>query len=111
MAILVLRALGGIAGAGASQQFAEGALQDMSPKVRYRIWLSASLKFLVPLALLVSLGNLVKLPAQRAVSLPTPAFTNTLAQNRRAVLANALLHRSSAGRGQRRFIDASMQAS
>lgn len=34
-------------------------LRGNSPKVRYWVWLSASLKFLVPWALLVSLGSLV----------------------------------------------------
>jgi bla regulator protein BlaR1 len=54
------------------------ALRKNSPKVRYWVWLSASLKFLLPFALLVSLGNVVPRPARHAVSVPAPAFPNTL---------------------------------
>src|SRR5579872_4431690 len=53
-------------------------LRKNSPKVRYWVWLSASLKFLLPFALLVSLGNVVPRPARHAVSVPAPAFPNTL---------------------------------
>jgi bla regulator protein blaR1 len=55
-------------------------LRKNSPKVRYWIWLSASLKFLVPFALLVSLGSVVPRPARHAISVPTPVFPNTLVQ-------------------------------
>ena len=52
------------------------ALRKSPPKVRYWIWLSASLKFLTPLALLVSLGSMVPRPAQR----PVPVLAGTFAQ-------------------------------
>jgi uncharacterized protein (TIGR03435 family) len=64
------------------------ALRKSPPKVRYWIWLSASLKFLTPFALLVSLGNLSPRPAQRVVIVPptiaqiqepfTPIFYSTV---------------------------------
>jgi uncharacterized protein (TIGR03435 family) len=50
-----------------------------SPKVRYWLWLSASLKFLVPLALLVSLGSSAR-PARRAVSAAAPVLPSALVQ-------------------------------
>ncbi len=56
------------------------ALRKNSPKVHYWVWLSASLKFLAPLALLVSLGNMVPWPARHAVSVAAPVFPNTLVQ-------------------------------
>jgi uncharacterized protein (TIGR03435 family) len=49
-------------------------LRSNSPKIRYWVWLSASLKFLIPFALLVSLGSVVPRPARRSVSLPAPVF-------------------------------------
>ena len=56
-------------------------LRGNSPKVRYWVWLSASLKFLVPWALLVSLGSMVPRPAgQRPVSVETSTLSNTLVQ-------------------------------
>ena len=55
-------------------------LRKNSPKVRYWVWLSASLKFLVPFALLVSLGSVVPWTARHAVSVPAPVFPNTLVQ-------------------------------
>src|SRR5580698_2203094 len=55
-------------------------LRKNSPKVRFWVWLSASLKFLVPLALLVSLGSSVPWPAHRAVAVPAPVFSITLVQ-------------------------------
>ena len=55
-------------------------LRKNSPKVRYWVWLSASLKFLMPFALLVTLGNLAPRPARDAVSVPAPIFANTLVQ-------------------------------
>ena len=55
-------------------------LRKNSPKIRYWVWLSASLKFLIPFALLVSLGNVVPRPTRHTVSVPVPAFPNTLVQ-------------------------------
>jgi bla regulator protein blaR1 len=55
-------------------------LRKNSPKVRYWVWLSASLKFLMPFALLVSLGSMVPRPAPHPVSIATPVFQNTLVQ-------------------------------
>src|ERR1700688_703575 len=55
-------------------------LRKNSPKVRYWVWLSASLKFLIPFALLVSLGSVVPRPAPHAVSVAVPAFPDTLVQ-------------------------------
>ena len=53
-------------------------LRKNSPKVRYWLWLSASLKFLVPFALLVSLGSTVKWPAQHAEAFHAPVFSSTV---------------------------------
>lgn len=55
-------------------------LRNNSPKVRYWVWLAASLKFLVPFGLLVSVGSLVPRPVHQPVSLPTPVFSNSLVQ-------------------------------
>jgi bla regulator protein BlaR1 len=55
-------------------------LRKNPPKVRYWVWLSASLKFLAPWALLVILGDVVQWPVQRAVSVSVPVFTGTLIQ-------------------------------
>ena len=55
-------------------------LRKNSPKVRYWVWLSASLKFLIPFALLVSLGGVVPRPTRRPVSVAAPVFPNTLVQ-------------------------------
>jgi bla regulator protein blaR1 len=55
-------------------------LRKNPPKVRYWVWLSASLKFLLPFALLVSLGNAVKWPAQHAVAFPAPVFSSTVVE-------------------------------
>jgi bla regulator protein BlaR1 len=55
-------------------------LRKNSPKVRYWVWLSASLKFLAPFALLVSLGGVVPWPARHAVSVAAPVFPSTLVQ-------------------------------
>jgi bla regulator protein BlaR1 len=46
-------------------------LRGNSPKVRYCIWLCASMKFLVPWALLVSLGSLTPWPRHRVASVVT----------------------------------------
>jgi uncharacterized protein (TIGR03435 family) len=56
------------------------ALRKHSPKVRYCVWLSASLKFLLPFALLMNLGSVVPRPAKYAQPAAMPAFTNTLVQ-------------------------------
>jgi uncharacterized protein (TIGR03435 family) len=55
-------------------------LRKNSPKIRYWVWLSASLKFLIPFALLVSLGSVVPLPVRQPVSVPAHVFPNTLVQ-------------------------------
>src|SRR6185312_6903005 len=55
-------------------------LRRNSPRVRYWIWLSASLKFLVPFALLVSVGSLIPRAAPHTVSVPFPLFPNTVIQ-------------------------------
>jgi bla regulator protein blaR1 len=55
-------------------------LRRNSPKIRFRIWLSASLKFLIPFALLVSLGSVVPRPAWHSVSVPAPVFPVTVVQ-------------------------------
>jgi uncharacterized protein (TIGR03435 family) len=55
-------------------------LRKNSPKVRYWVWLSASLKFLIPFALLVSLGGVVPRPTRRPVSAAAPVFPNALVQ-------------------------------
>ena len=55
-------------------------LRKNSPKVRYWLWLSASLKFLVPFALLVSLGSTVKWPAQHAEAFQSPVFSSTVVE-------------------------------
>jgi bla regulator protein BlaR1 len=52
-------------------------LRGNSPKVRYWVWLSASLKFLVPWVLLVSLGSLVP---WRVASVTTSTLPDTLAR-------------------------------
>jgi hypothetical protein len=49
------------------------ALRDNRAGVRYWIWLAASLKFLVPFALLVSLGTRVPAPPQTNTVLSAPA--------------------------------------
>jgi bla regulator protein BlaR1 len=55
-------------------------LRKHSPKIRYWVWLSASLKFLIPFALLVSLGSVVPRPARHPVSIAAPVFPNTIVQ-------------------------------
>jgi uncharacterized protein (TIGR03435 family) len=72
-------------------------LRKNSAKVRYWIWLSASLKFLLPLALLVGLGSHIQWPTRGPVSIPAPVFTNALVQlaeplapNSSVVYSNAL---------------------
>jgi bla regulator protein BlaR1 len=75
------------------------ALRRNSPGVRYWVWLSASLKFLLPFALLVSVGNVVPRPASNPAAVAFPLIPNTfvqiaepLAQNvRTAIPAHASL--------------------
>ena len=55
-------------------------LRGNSPKVRYWVWLAASLKFLVPWVLLVNLGSLVPWPGHRAASVATATLPDTLVQ-------------------------------
>src|SRR5579863_3114677 len=55
-------------------------LRKNSPKVRYWVWLSASLKFLIPFALLVSLGGVVPRPTRRPVPVAARVFPNALVQ-------------------------------
>jgi bla regulator protein BlaR1 len=55
-------------------------LRKNSPKVRYWIWLSASLKFLIPFAFLVSLGSVVPRPARHPVFVAATVFPSTLVQ-------------------------------
>src|SRR5215471_5705987 len=56
------------------------SLRSHSPKIRYWVWLSASLKFLIPFALLVSFGNEVPRPTAHSVSATDPVFSTTLVQ-------------------------------
>jgi uncharacterized protein (TIGR03435 family) len=56
-------------------------LRENSPKVRYWVWLSASLKFFVPWALLMSLGSAVPWPSHQIASAPaTPTLPDSLVQ-------------------------------
>jgi beta-lactamase regulating signal transducer with metallopeptidase domain len=55
-------------------------LRKNSAKARYWVWLSASLKFLLPFALLVSLGGVVPQTVRNPVFVPTPVFPTTLVQ-------------------------------
>lgn len=55
-------------------------LRKNSPKARYWVWLSASLKFLTPFALLVSLGSVVPRQSPHPVFPAAPVFPNTLVQ-------------------------------
>lgn len=57
-------------------------LRNGPSKVRYWLWLSASLKFLVPLAWLVSLGSLIPRPAPHVplVAFPAPVFPSAILQ-------------------------------
>src|SRR5580700_1801486 len=55
-------------------------LRKNSPKILYWVWLSASLKFLIPFALLVSLGSVVPRPARHTVPVAAPVFSNTIVQ-------------------------------
>ena len=55
-------------------------LRKHSPAIRYWVWFSASVKFLVPFALLVSLGSLMPRPARPTVDIATPVFSDTLVE-------------------------------
>src|SRR5947209_15102709 len=55
-------------------------LRKNSPKVRYWIWLSSSLKFLVPFSLLVSLGSVVPRSVSHAASVPNRVIANSAFQ-------------------------------
>lgn len=56
------------------------ALRRNSPRVRYWVWLSASLKFLLPFALLVSVGQVAPRPASDPAAVAFPHFPNTVVQ-------------------------------
>ena len=56
------------------------ALRNHSPRIRFWVWLSASVKFLVPFALLMSLGSEVPRPAHHAASTAAPVFSTTVVQ-------------------------------
>ena len=56
------------------------ALRRNSPRVRYWVWLIASLKFLMPFGVLVSLGSMVPRPDPHPVSVAAPVLPNTLVQ-------------------------------
>jgi len=55
------------------------ALRAHSPKVRHWIWLAASLKFLVPFALLVGVGSLVPWPPPSVASAPVGVIPDAVA--------------------------------
>jgi bla regulator protein BlaR1 len=55
-------------------------LRRNSPKLRYWVWLGASLKFVAPFALLVSLGSVVPRPDGHAISVPVAVLPNALVQ-------------------------------
>jgi len=56
-------------------------LRKNSPTVRYWVWLGASLKFLAPFTLLVSLGSAIPWPARHGpISVPAPVFPSALVQ-------------------------------
>lgn len=56
------------------------ALRNNSPKIRYWVWLSASLKFLLPFALLVGVGNLIPRSAPKPVLGSAPVFLDVIVQ-------------------------------
>lgn len=65
------------------------ALRSHSPKICYWVWLSESLKFLIPFALLVSFGNEVPRPTSHSVSATDPVFSTTLVQIAEPVFARS----------------------
>ena len=84
------------------------ALRKNSPKVRYWVWLGASLKFLIPFALLVSLGSVVPRPARHPVSVVGSCFPEHPRSNRGTFsptvghCSSACACRLGAGRDRRR---------
>ncbi|SPE36847.1 putative Antirepressor regulating drug resistance protein [Candidatus Sulfopaludibacter sp. SbA3] len=56
------------------------ALRNNSPRIRYWVWLSSSAKFLIPFALLMSLGSVVPRPSRNAASTVAPVFSATAVQ-------------------------------
>ncbi|MGJ5820444.1 M56 family metallopeptidase [Paludibaculum fermentans] len=56
------------------------ALRQNAPKIRYWVWLSASLKFLIPFALLVSVGSVVPRPARYPAFVAAPILPDTIVQ-------------------------------
>jgi bla regulator protein BlaR1 len=56
------------------------ALRKNSARIRYWVWLSASLKFLVPFALLVNVGSVIPRPDRQPVPVSAPVFSYTLVQ-------------------------------
>src|SRR5262245_51612388 len=55
------------------------ALRKNQPRVRYWVWTSASLKFLMPFAAMVSLGGLVPWPEHRLPAVHTSVLPDTIA--------------------------------
>ena len=55
-------------------------LRKNSPKIRYWVWLNASLKFLIQFALLVSLGSVIPRPTRHPVAAAGPVFPNTIVE-------------------------------
>ena len=56
------------------------ALRNNSPRIRYWVWLSSSAKFLIPFALLMSLGSVVPRPSRNPASIVAPVFPTTAVQ-------------------------------
>ena len=56
------------------------ALRNNSPRIRYWVWLSSSAKFLIPFALLMSLGSVVPRPSHSPESIVVPVFSTTAVQ-------------------------------
>jgi len=56
------------------------ALRNNSPGIRYWVWLSSSAKFLIPFALLMSLGSVVPRPSRNTASAVAPVFSTTAVQ-------------------------------
>ncbi len=55
-------------------------LRNNSPKIRYWVWLGASLKFLIPFALLVSVGSVMPQSTRARMAAAVPVVSNTLIQ-------------------------------
>jgi len=56
------------------------ALRENRAQLRYAVWLAASIKFLVPFSLLVSLGSLVDWRAAPAVPAPVTSAIGQISQ-------------------------------